>query len=94
VEKLEKRLKELKGLQLHRKHSNIKQPELLECKPTSKGYTRGTHGSNHICSRGWPCWASMGEEALGLRRLDASVKGEFEGQEAGMGGWVGRGTPS
>jgi hypothetical protein len=30
---------------------------------------RNTHGENHdfrrICSRGWPCQASMGEEALG-----------------------------
>jgi hypothetical protein len=24
----------------------------------------GTHGSSCICSRGWPCGASMGEEAL------------------------------
>ena len=24
----------------------------------------GTHGSSHICSRGWPCLTSMGGEAL------------------------------
>jgi hypothetical protein len=24
----------------------------------------GTQGSNHICSRGWPCLASVGEEAI------------------------------
>jgi hypothetical protein len=36
----------------------------------------GTHGSSHICSRGWPWRASMGGEALGpliLCRLDAPV---------------------
>jgi hypothetical protein len=25
----------------------------------------GTHGSSHMCSRGWSCWASTGVEALG-----------------------------
>jgi len=25
----------------------------------------GTHGTSHICNRGWPCWASMRGEALG-----------------------------
>ena len=25
---------------------------------------KSTHGSSHICNRGWPCWASMGGEAL------------------------------
>jgi len=25
-----------------------------------------THGSSHICSSGWPYWASMGGEALGV----------------------------
>jgi hypothetical protein len=25
----------------------------------------GTHGTGHVCGRGWPCWASAGREALG-----------------------------
>ena len=25
----------------------------------------GTNGFSCICSKGWPCWASMGGEALG-----------------------------
>jgi hypothetical protein len=24
-----------------------------------------THGSSCLCSRGWPCWLSMGGEDLG-----------------------------
>ena len=24
----------------------------------------GTHGAGHICGRVWPCWSSMGGEAL------------------------------
>jgi hypothetical protein len=32
-----------------------------------------THGSSCICSRGWPYWASVGEEAFGLWRLKAPV---------------------
>ena len=33
---------------------------------TNQGvHVEGTHGSSHICSRGWPCWASVGEDALG-----------------------------
>jgi hypothetical protein len=27
----------------------------------------GTHGSGHICGRGWPCWTSVGGQPLGLR---------------------------
>jgi hypothetical protein len=25
----------------------------------------GTYDSSYICSRGWPCWSSMGGKALG-----------------------------
>jgi hypothetical protein len=25
----------------------------------------GTHASGRICGRGWPCWTSVGGEALG-----------------------------
>jgi len=65
----EERLKELKGFAPHRKNNNINQPDPqssqgLNHQPKS---THGqTHGSSCICSRGWPCWAPMGREALGL----------------------------
>jgi hypothetical protein len=42
MEELENRLKELKGLQPHRKNNNINQPnplELPETKPPTKQYT-------------------------------------------------------
>ena len=39
----------------------------------------GTHVTIHICSRGWFCQTSMGEEALGpVKALCLSV-GEWEG---------------
>ena len=38
-----------------------------------KGPHLGTHGSGHICGRGWPCWTSGGEASLGLRVFDAPV---------------------
>ena len=44
-----------------------------------------THDSSLICSRGWPCWASMGGEALG------PVKAKYRGipGQGGGSGWVG-----
>jgi hypothetical protein len=52
---------------------------------------RGTHGSSRICSKRWPCWASMREEALGpVKKARCPSVGEFEGGEVGVGG----GTPS
>ena len=42
----------------------------LHCGQLTEGcgqmYTLGaTHGSSHICSRGWPCQTSVGGEVLG-----------------------------
>jgi hypothetical protein len=49
----------------------------------------GTHGSSHICSRGRPCWTSMGKKALdSLKDRCLSVE-ECKGGEVGVGGWVG-----
>jgi hypothetical protein len=45
-----------------------------------------TNGSSCICSRGWPCWASMGGEALGLVKVRCPSVGEFQDREAGVGG--------
>jgi hypothetical protein len=58
-----------------------------------KHQSRNTHGGNHcsscICSRGWPCWASVGGEALGHVKTPCPSLRECQGREAGMGGWVG-----
>jgi len=43
-------------------------------------------------SRGWPCWASMGEEALGPPKTPCPSVGECQGGEVGRGRWVGGGT--
>jgi hypothetical protein len=48
---------------------------------------RGTHGSSRICSRGWPCRASMGEEVLGPGKAQCPCVGECVGGELGVGGW-------
>jgi hypothetical protein len=48
----------------------------------------GTHSSSCICSRGWPCWASVGEEVLGpVKALCPSV-GTCHCGEAGVCGWL------
>jgi hypothetical protein len=42
----------------------------------------GTHGSSHICSRGWwPCRASIGEETLGTVKAQCAFIGECECRE-------------
>ena len=65
-------------------------PELSETKPPTKEYTWRNPWLQRICSRGWPCRASMGGEALGpVKALCPSV-GECQGQEAGVGGLVSR----
>ena len=51
----------------------------------------GTHGSSHICSRGWPSWSSVGGKALGPVKVLFPSIGECQGQEAGVGGLVSRG---
>jgi hypothetical protein len=53
----------------------------------------GTHGSSHIYSRGYPYWASIGEEALDPMMAWCPSVRECEGREVGVGVWV-RGTPS
>jgi hypothetical protein len=50
----------------------------------------GTHGSSHICSRGWPYLSSMGEEALGPVKAVCPSVGDCQGQEAGVGELVSR----
>jgi hypothetical protein len=70
VEELEKGLKELKGFAAPYEEQH--QPGPSPHHPSSQGLNHqpksihgGSHGSSCICSRGWPCQASMGGEALG-----------------------------
>jgi hypothetical protein len=51
----------------------------------------GTHGSSHICSKGWPCGTSMRGEALGSVKDQCSSVEEFLDWEAGVDGVEGRG---
>jgi len=53
-----------------------------------------THGSNLICSRGWPFGASMGGEALSPAKAVFSSLGECQDGEAGGTGWVDGRAPS
>jgi hypothetical protein len=45
----------------------------------------GTHGSGLICGRGWPCWISVGEAALGPEGVRCPSVGEYQGEK--MGRW-------
>jgi hypothetical protein len=90
MEELGKGLKELKGLQPHRKNNNINQPDRPP-KASSQGINHqpkstheGTHGSSHICSRGWPKCTSMGGEALGPVKAQCSSIRECQGSEVGV----------
>jgi hypothetical protein len=47
---------------------------------------KNTHGSSHICSRGWPYRASMGGEALGPVKVLCPSVGECQGGEVRVGG--------
>jgi hypothetical protein len=67
MEELEKGLRELRSLQLRRKNNNINQLDPQNSQGLNhqpKSTHGGTNGSKHICSRGWPCWTSVGREAL------------------------------
>jgi hypothetical protein len=68
VEELEKGMKELKGFSspVGRAKVSTSQASLelpgLDHQP--KDIHGETHGSGLICDRQWPCWTSMGGEAL------------------------------
>jgi hypothetical protein len=91
MEELDKELKELKAFATHRKNINLLDtPELLESKPPTKEYTwLCTYGSSCICSRGRPCWISLGGATLVSGKPQCLSVGEYQGREAGMGVWVG-----
>ena len=48
----------------------------------------GTRGSCCICSSGWPCLASMGEEALGPVKAQFPSIWECLKSEVGVGAWM------
>jgi len=84
LEELEQGLKELKGLAPH-KNNNANQPELPGTIDHYPKTIHGlTYGSSLICSRGWPCWAPMEEEALGPAKAGIPSVGEYQvGEEGG-----------
>jgi len=53
-----------------------------------------THDSSHICSRGWPCGASVVEEAFGSIKAWFPSVGECQGREVEGCGWLGEGASS
>jgi hypothetical protein len=64
----------------------------LKQQQQSKKTHGGTHDSSCICSRGWPCWSSMGEEALSPVKVLCLSIGECQAQEARVGGLGSRGV--
>jgi hypothetical protein len=53
----------------HRKNNNVNQPDPQSSQGLNhqpKNTHGGSHGSIHICSRGWPCQALIAGEAFGL----------------------------
>jgi hypothetical protein len=94
MEELEKELKELKELAAPMGGTTIRTNQYpqgswgLNHQP--KSTHGGTHGSSHICSRGWPCWTSMGGEALGPEKAQCPSVGEFQDRVVGVGGLVSR----
>jgi len=67
--------------------TNQTPPELPGTKPPTMSTHGGTHGSSCIHSRGWPCPASIGGEALGPVKARLLSVGECQSIEVGMGGW-------
>jgi hypothetical protein len=66
MEELEKRLKELRVFAAPWREQQCQQARSLELPVLDhqpKCTHGGTHGSNLICGRGWPCWTSVEEEA-------------------------------
>jgi hypothetical protein len=59
-----------------------------ELNPQPKSTHGATHGSSHLCSRGWPCWSSMEGETLGPVKAQCPSVGECQGREVGVGRWV------
>ena len=85
LEELTEMLERFHGLFLHMQLPTDAYPGTHQPKKTHGG----THGSNCICSRGWPSQSSMGEEALDPVKVLCPSIGDCQGQEWE---WVGCGT--
>jgi hypothetical protein len=55
--------------------------------PPPKSTHGGTQGAGHICDRGWPCWTSVGAEALGFECVQCPSVRQCQGVWTGVGGW-------
>ena len=87
MEESEKGLKDLKGFAAPQEEQQCELTRPLST-PLNKLQPKTTHGSSCICSRGWPCWTSMGGEALGPVEAQFSSVRECQRRWAGVGGWV------
>ena len=84
----EKGLKELKGFAALWRNNSVNRPDPrsswgLDHQP------KNTHGPGHLCGREWPCWTSVGGEALGPEGVQCPSVGEYQGGKMEVGGWVG-----
>jgi hypothetical protein len=60
----------------------MNQPVAPELPP--KSTHGGTHGSSHICIRGWPCQILVRGEALGPVKARCPRVGKCQGREMGI----------
>jgi hypothetical protein len=83
IEELEKDWQGWRGLQPHRKNNNINQPDPPKSSQTLNHQPNCTYGgscgSSCMCSRGWPCWTSMGGDAFGPVKAPCPSVGECQG---------------
>ena len=86
MEELEKGLMELRGFA-----GPWREQQCQQTRSSSKLQPKNTHGETHgagrICGRGWPCWTSVGEEALGSEGVRCPSVGECQGGKTGVSGW-------
>jgi hypothetical protein len=91
VEELEKWLKKLKAFatpQEEQYYKSNRLPQIYQgLNPQPQSTHGGTHGSSYICSRRWPCCASMGGESLGPWKAWYPSVGNS--RVGGRSGWVG-----
>jgi hypothetical protein len=59
----------------------------LELDHQPKSTHGSTHGSGHICGRGWLCWTSVVGDTLGPEVVRCLSVGKCQGGRTGVGGW-------
>ena len=89
MEELEKGLKELRGFAVSWREQWYQQtrppPQSsrgLDHHP--KNIHGVTHKAGHLCVRGYPCWTSVGVEALGPEGVRCPSVGECQGGRTGV----------